>query len=186
MQLVPKVFVGGPIQYAIRTFKVAERSSEVCFDRDLKSSIETMITLYEDLGLEILSAHRFEHYGSMDVTNEAASVARRDFRWMTECDLFTAVVPLKLNGKPYRSDGTCVELGWASALGKPVVLVTGDLRSYSHLVAGLDNVTTVSVVDSAELQDRAALAARLSQFLATLGLSIETRPPLLNVSMAST
>lgn len=45
------------------------------------------------------------------------------------------------------SAGTHVELGWASALGKPIVLLLERGHEYAGLVTGLGSVTSVTSVE---------------------------------------
>lgn len=138
-----KIFVGGPIQYAI--------SGEGNFRKELRNLIEKIITDLLSAGHTVLSAHRYENYGEMDVTNKQAEVCARDFAWMNDCDLFVAVLPGDEDGFPVRSDGTCVELGWASSLGKKVIILRSSATQYSHLVAGLAAIANASFVDCADV-----------------------------------
>lgn len=64
----------------------------------------------------------------------------RDLEWMRRCDLFVA-----FPGEPV-SPGTHVEIGWASALGRPTVLLTEPGRSYAALVTGLPSVAPVRLL----------------------------------------
>lgn len=133
-QKFPVVFVGGPIQHA---------SILGQFSGGIKAIIEEILNGLEHQGAQVLSAHRYEGYGAMDVEGMHDMVAARDFAWMNQCSIFVAVLPDNDDGSPVRTDGTCVELGWASALGKPVVVVRSLTGSHSHLVKGLGSVTSV-------------------------------------------
>jgi nucleoside 2-deoxyribosyltransferase len=97
-------------------------------------------------GHKVLSAHLYENFGEMDVSGRVQEVCSRDFQWMRQCDLFVAVLPLDRDGNVICSSGTSVELGWASAMGKPIVLVCDPEAKYSHLVIGLDAVARVATV----------------------------------------
>lgn len=94
----------------------------------------------EAKGCRVLSAHRFERCGEMDIEEQEARVCRRDFAWMNEADVFSCVFPSGSGGHSVRTDGTCVELGWASALGKPIILITARDDKHSHLVKGLFSI----------------------------------------------
>jgi nucleoside 2-deoxyribosyltransferase len=98
-------------------------------------------------GHQILSAHLHEGFGEMDVSGKFQEVCARDYRWMRQCDVFVAVLPLDANGNVVVSNGTSVELGWASAIGKPIVIVCDPAPKYSHLVIGLDAIARVVKVD---------------------------------------
>lgn len=136
-----KVFVGGPIQYALNGNS---------FSASVKAALEHVITEVERAGYEVLSAHRVEEYGKVDSTGLEHEICNRDFNWMKECDVFIAVLPaLEDTHEIVRTDGTCVELGWASALGKNVFIVKSMNHTYSHLLEGLSacnqNVVKVDI-----------------------------------------
>lgn len=133
------VFVGGPIQYA--------------FDRDgsfnayLKSQILAALAAFETAGFETFSAHRTESFGEMDTASLQKEVCKRDYLWMQACDCFVAVLPAGPDGTPVRTEGTAVELGWASAFGKKIVILQTPGCAYSHLVAGLPAVADATYLD---------------------------------------
>lgn len=139
---IKTVFVGGPIQHAF---------SDKIFNNSLHNLIETVLSKLENEGFNVLSAHRFESYGQMDVEELKKEVCARDFNWMKSCDAFVAVLPAEKNMLPVRTDGTCVELGWASALGKKIVIIGTPEGKYSHLVAGLSATARTSYVECEEV-----------------------------------
>jgi nucleoside 2-deoxyribosyltransferase len=136
------IFLGGPFQFAL---------TKQGFDGKLRSLIIRLLQELEDAGFQVLSAHRFESFGLMDVEGQSEKVAERDFQWMCQCDVFVALLPLDDDCKPVRSDGTCVELGWASALRKPIVVVRSTRHVYSHLITGLVAITSASTLDYEEV-----------------------------------
>jgi nucleoside 2-deoxyribosyltransferase len=84
----------------------------------------------------VYSPHFNEQWGASWLP--ASVCVPADFRAVGRCDALVAVL-----GSP-PSCGVLVELGWASALGKPVVLVTeADLP---HVVDGLGTLTVVAHV----------------------------------------
>lgn len=124
-----RVFVGGPIQYLLQ----AENSgSVICSHREIISALR-------DAGCTILSAHEAEAYGELSSMFSPAEVTERDYAWAAACDVYVALLPTDKRGIPYRTDGTHVEIGWATALGKRVILVLDETpnRPYGHLVLGL-------------------------------------------------
>lgn len=110
-----------------------------------------------DAGFEVLSAHWYESFGLMDVNGKSEMVTKRDFQWMCQCDVYIALLPPDENCKSIRSDGTCVELGWASALRKPVIIVRSLKGIYSHLILGLAAIAPIIVLDYDEVVRDAAL-----------------------------
>lgn len=133
------VFVGGPIQYAI--------DGDGLFHAPTRSILNTVLEGLRKQGIRVLSAHEHEDFGEMDVSGKFQEVCLRDFKWMEQCDVFVAVLPLDGNGKVIYSAGTSVELGWASAMGKPIVLICDPAPVYSHLLVGLDAVARVIKID---------------------------------------
>lgn len=134
------VFVGGPIQYAVDT-------TSGKFDPPTRNAIEECITALTSRGIKVLSAHLHENFGEIDVSGMSLEVCTRDFAWMGRCDAFVAVLPLGASGEPIPTAGTSVELGWASAMGKPIVLVCAQTQNYSHLVIGLEAIAPVKRID---------------------------------------
>jgi nucleoside 2-deoxyribosyltransferase len=134
----PIVFLGGPFQFALK---------ENGFDPILKRLIADVLEDLEHAGFRTLSAHRHESFGLLDVNGQSAEVAKRDFKWMTEADVFIAILPLNEEFESIRSDGTCVELGWASALLKPLVVVRSSRHVYSHLIEGMVGLTSAVLLD---------------------------------------
>lgn len=133
------VFVGGPIQYAI------DDSGQ--FSKDLRGTLSSLLSALDARGCRVLSAHREERFGDVDMSGKCFEVCARDYAWMRHCDLFVAVLPVDRDGIPVTTSGTCVELGWASAMGKPIVLIVKPNAPYSHLVAGLHAATDVVRLD---------------------------------------
>ena len=94
--------------------------------------------------MTVHSAHRVENFGEMDISGKSNAITKRDYDWMISCDIFIAFLPDE-NGEILRTDGTCVELGWASSLGKPIILLRGKSQA-RPLIDGLDAIATVNIV----------------------------------------
>lgn len=138
LRLCATIFLGGPIQHAHCD------ASE--FDAKLRHCIGL---LYDFLSTSyrVLSAHVEEGFGERS-TLTSHDIVKRDYAWMSLCDVFVAVLPDALGGLPIRTDGTLIELGWACALGKPIMLLPDQVplqTSHSHLLRGLSAVGNVHV-----------------------------------------
>jgi nucleoside 2-deoxyribosyltransferase len=133
------VLVGGPIQYALN-----ENGS---FDKRLKSQIDFVLNTLANSNHRIFSAHKEEQFGKIDMIGKSALICKRDFNWMKQCDVFVCILPVMENGVPYRSDGTCIELGWASALGKKTIILKNMSDGYSHLITGLSALSDVTYLN---------------------------------------
>jgi hypothetical protein len=144
------VFVGGPIQHAIL---------ENSFVGELQDAITTAIGTVTEHGGNIFSAHVVEKFGAETASFTPEQVSVRDFRWMKKCDVFVPVLPLMEDQTLRRTDGTHVELGWATALGRPIVMITKQpfVESASHLLKGLHRVGLVQVIDFEEFTEKPSL-----------------------------
>jgi len=133
------VLLGGPIQHAI--------DRDGVFDGRFKNLILCLVEILEEAGYRVFSAHLVEDFGDLTPAENSADIVTRDHGWMQRCDVYVAVFP-RNGGEFIRSDGTHVEIGWASALGKPIVLVGDGIPSKenSHLVRGLGAITRVQFV----------------------------------------
>lgn len=155
------VFVGGPIQHAM---------SNAGFDTLLQELLLNILAELKIHGYQILSAHLVEEFGQKNEELDSDIVTRRDFHWMQKCDVFVAVLPLHSDGQVFRSDGTHVELGWAMATSKPVVLVAApqQLEAYSHLIRGMKTLTSVEVIDFNTLSKHAGIVSQTVKKLSLL------------------
>ncbi|AHH98917.1 hypothetical protein GCM10010174_47950 [Kutzneria viridogrisea] len=144
------VFVGGPIQHAIL---------EDSFFVPLQEAIEAAIGTVRDHGGEVFSAHVVEKFGLDTAAYTPKDVSARDFQWMKACDVFVPVLPALPDGTLYRTDGTHIELGWATALERPVVLITEQpfAEGASHLLKGLNWVGRVQAIDFTTFTENPAL-----------------------------
>ncbi|ADI05937.1 hypothetical protein SBI_02816 [Streptomyces bingchenggensis BCW-1] len=144
------VFVGGPIQHAILSNG---------FAGDLQDAISRAIDVVRENGGNVFSAHVVEKFGAETAAFTPEQVSVRDFRWMKKCDVFVPVLPLLPDRTLRRTDGTHVELGWATALGRPIVIVTKQpfVDSASHLLKGLHRVGSVWTVDFDEFTEKPSL-----------------------------
>lgn len=153
------VFVGGPIQNAV--------GGDGCFHGPTRSTVELVIESLTLDGHAVLSAHVHENFGELDVRGMSREVCLRDFGWMRQCDLFVAVLPLDELQNVIHSSGTAIELGWASALGRPVVLVCDPAPKYSHLILGLHAVTRTIALDINRSDLGEALREAVAMLLST-------------------
>ncbi|MFF3062389.1 nucleoside 2-deoxyribosyltransferase [Streptomyces sp. NPDC057909] len=148
----PVVFIGGP-------FKAAVDPETGILSHELQGRYRKLIGFYEENGWEVLSAHREEGWGLEMVP--ASVCTERDFRWMGSCDLFVA-----FPGDP-ASPGTHVEIGWGSAMGRPMILLLEEQGRHAALVTGLGGVapaTTYLTYDEGP-----GFMASLAQATADLG-----------------
>ncbi|MEU7476673.1 hypothetical protein AB0A63_11880 [Lentzea sp. NPDC042327] len=154
------VFVGGPIQHAL----VPGGMLGAVSDR-----LHAAIDQVERAGGAVLSAHVAERFGVTTADFTPDQVSERDFGWMRACDVFVPVLPVLADGTLLRTDGTHIELGWASALGRPIVGITEQpfADSASHLLKGLARVADAVFLSAAEFAEAPGLL--VDGVLAALG-----------------
>ncbi|MFF8832359.1 hypothetical protein [Streptomyces sp. NPDC015131] len=97
-----------------------------------------LIDHFEGHGFGVHNAHRREAWGAELMSPETCTPL--DQEEIRKADVFVA-----LPGVP-ASPGTHIEMGWASAFDKPIVLLLERGREYAFLVRGLHTVATVEYV----------------------------------------
>jgi hypothetical protein len=116
-----------------------------------------IIEHFERRGWDVHCAHKREGWGREFMS--PALCTRIDFDEISKCDYFVA-----FPGSP-ASPGTHIELGWASALGKRVILLQEVGKEYAFLVRGLGEIATTRRVEySGEDLDPALIEAEIVRF----------------------
>ncbi len=133
------VFVGGPIQEALKSGRIV---------RTLSYVLMNIVDAFERANFSVFSAHRAEQWGAISSTMSPEEVTSRDFSWMSASDLYVCVLPLRLDGSVWGSGGSHIELGWASGMKLPIIVVWDPRASeqYSHLLKGLHVTTPVRYI----------------------------------------
>jgi nucleoside 2-deoxyribosyltransferase len=119
---VDSVFIGGPF------LSLIDPATGLMSAQD-QLRFSKLIDVFEDAGREVFNAHRREGWGRDLMPPEQCS--QLDFEGLAACDLFVA-----FPGSP-ASPGTHVEIGWATAMRKPTLLLLEDGEYYTFLVTGL-------------------------------------------------
>jgi nucleoside 2-deoxyribosyltransferase len=102
------------------------------FNKDMKQTIENIVKALKQDGHTVRSAHLRENFG--DNLMKAEMCTPLDYQEILDCDLFVAIPSNPISG------GVHIELGWASALQKQVLLCLNDNDTYSPLIHGLHTV----------------------------------------------
>ncbi|MEU7478413.1 nucleoside 2-deoxyribosyltransferase [Lentzea sp. NPDC042327] len=131
-----------------------------------RKRLEGLRTAFLDLGLPVFNAHHNEGWGQGWLPPEVC--VPNDFRAMQTADVVCAYL-----GTP-ASGGVCLELGWASAMHKPVLLVLDEGVEHSQMVQGLSTTTPVRELVVRDGLDPSAHDAITA---ATVELARECSPP---------
>lgn len=102
---------------------------------DRKEQLQTLRQAFIDRGHAVFSAHHNEQWGEAWLAPEICTPA--DFLAVSNADVMCAIV-----SEP-PSPGVMIEIGWASALGVPIVLLQ-EGTSAPALVAGIGEVTSAT------------------------------------------
>ncbi|WP_446038343.1 nucleoside 2-deoxyribosyltransferase [Streptomyces sp. SID1121] len=122
------VFLGGPFKALV--------DADGTMDTEARTRIEAVIDRLEKEGYEVHNAHRRESWGAKFLTPDECT--RLDYDEISASTVFVA-----FPGSP-ASPGTHIEIGWASALRKPIVLLLEEDQDYAFLVRGLHTVADVT------------------------------------------
>ncbi|MGW1729278.1 hypothetical protein ACWCQK_41515 [Streptomyces sp. NPDC002306] len=125
-----------------------------------------LVSFFEQNGWEVLSAH---HEEPCSQSIMAAKRTRRDFHWIRSCDLYVA-----FPGDP-ASPKTHVEIGWASALQCPTILILEDRENHAFSVRGLGEIApTVHLTYGSGPEFLESLAQAVADFSDDLDLPYST------------
>ncbi|MEV6719597.1 nucleoside 2-deoxyribosyltransferase [Streptomyces xanthochromogenes] len=128
VQQTHSVFLGGPFKALV--------DSDGAMNAAARTRFEVLIERLEAEGYHVYNAHRRESWGAKFLTPDECT--RLDYDEISASSVFVAIP-----GHP-ASPGTHIEIGWASALGKPIVLLLEEGVDYAFLVRGLHTVADVT------------------------------------------
>lgn len=139
-QQTRSVFLGGPFKALV--------DANGAMNTEARTRFETLIEHLEAENYHVYNAHRRESWGAKFLTPDECT--RLDYDEISASTVFVA-----FPGHP-ASPGTHIEIGWASALGKPIVLLLEEGEDYAFLVRGLHtvaDVTYLTIGDTGSLAD---------------------------------
>jgi Nucleoside 2-deoxyribosyltransferase len=105
-------------------------SVQAGFEPRFRGYFEAIICKLRERGHSLYSAHMIENWGTK--LRDPKSMVAEDFAGVRNCDALVAYL-----GGPV-SEGVLVELGWASAHEKQIILLLEVRREYSPLVTNLN------------------------------------------------
>lgn len=138
VQQTRSVFLAGPFKALV--------DADGAMNTQARARFETLIERLEAENYHVYNAHRRESWGAKFLTPDECT--RLDYDEISASTVFVA-----FPGHP-ASPGTHIEIGWASAMGKPIVLLLEEGADYAFLVRGLHtvgNVTCLTIKDTESL-----------------------------------
>ena len=148
-----KVFVAAPFAGLMKGRRI---------DKSFASILRAVIQQLRSAGFQTLNAHEQENWGESWTAPEISTV--RDKQQIAVADLIVAIP-----GPPF-SGGVHIELGWASAMGKPILVLLSREAEYSQLVLGLPAVSHVHLMYYDQI---AEIPCKLQEFLCGNGLPVD-------------
>ena len=112
---------------------------------DKLNQIKTILKYLRDKGYEVLNAHERESWGKDWYPSEVCTPL--DFQGIQSSDILIAIL-----GNP-PSGGVHVELGWASAFRKRIIVCLNEGYPYSNLVLGLWKITSVEFIEYRDFEE---------------------------------
>ena len=123
----PQIFLAAPLL----KFVTSAAGVQPSFDADARRRLEVLESALQGLGADVFLAHRHERFGE---TRPAANIlAARDLDAMRRANLVVAW--------PSDSYGVHIELGWASALGTPIIVLRDHDNWTTPLLEGLPAIS---------------------------------------------
>jgi nucleoside 2-deoxyribosyltransferase len=122
-----KIFIACPVSKYIK--------DKIFLDEAFKTFMQRIYMLCKKFTPQVFLALEREKYGQNLMIDTCTAL---DFEDMKSSNLVIAI--------PDDSMGVAVELGWASALNKSVVLVLDRHQRYSPLISGLHEITRAEVI----------------------------------------
>ncbi|GAB2208931.1 hypothetical protein ROS1_57490 [Roseibium sp. ROS1] len=140
---IKKIFLGGPIKNAI------EKSG---FNGGLKQTILDTLQLLQEANFEVDSALtegylEEERVHALEASITPTEATAGDYQGVVESDIYVCLWPNGVDGQPFRSDGMCIELGWATASKIPCILIREISANHSDIVVGLEAIGAVEHID---------------------------------------
>lgn len=165
----PIAFVGGPFS---RYLEGGTR-----FSAAHRNIFTKAISLVRDQGFDVLSSHVVENFGDGERPDD---VAERAHRWVDDCDVYIALLPLDDAGGLPRTDGTFAEIGACIQLGRPILMLLPEtacpnLSSYTQnaIEAGLIVRVEPDAFFEGEIAIRDALSIGNKHPTKVLGSSVD-------------
>jgi len=133
-----RIFLAAPFSNVYRS-----RLGKV--DSRFRKRLETIIKLIMKEGHDVISAHLRENWGQNLMP--PSEFVPLDFNLIKECDLVIAYI----SDQP---SGVYVELGWASALKKKIIVLTDQpISQLSPLVQELPRITQAVIISFKDEND---------------------------------
>ena len=103
------LFIGGPIT----------NLNKQSYNIDIEKLILHFSNIAKNSNYQIFSAHIEEEFGRLPPEDDSI-IVERDLRWIDQANTCLFLFPANNLDEPIRTDGTCIELGYALAQKKKI------------------------------------------------------------------
>ena len=142
-----RIFLSAPFSSVYR-----EQTGSV--DPKFRDRLEKIITLIKEKNHELISAHLREKWGKKRIHPNV--FIPLDLKEIEECDLVIAYLG-------HQPSGVYIELGWASAFKKNIIIITEQpISQLSPLIQGLNRITKTIIIN---FREESELLAKLASVL---------------------
>ncbi len=139
-----KIFLTGPMT------KLQDPITHEFSEKHIKR-IKRMISFLEAKGHEIKNAHKDEEFGRN--MPSFSVMVKRDYDAIEWCDLLFAY-PI--------SRGVCVEVGYAHALRKKIILLIREGKYFTPMIRGMEQYDNIEIIRFSDEED---LYPKLERFV---------------------
>jgi nucleoside 2-deoxyribosyltransferase len=147
-----KIFLSAP-------FSSVYNEQKGIVDPKFRERLQKIITLIKKKNHDILSSHLRENWGKNRM--HPSEFTLLDIKEIKSCDLVIAY----LNSQP---SGVYMELGWASAFKKKIIIITEQpLSQLTPLIGGLNRITETIII---KFKDENELLRKLDSVLQTFAV----------------
>ena len=115
------------------------------FSKDYKNKLIQLSSNLRKMGHTVIIAHEQEEWGKNILPPDICT--KSDFKEISSSDLLIAYP-----GSP-PSGGVHIEIGWASAFKKMIIIIKRDGDSYSPLINGMNEITITSYIVCKDFSD---------------------------------
>lgn len=139
---IQKVYIAAP--FGSKTINIPDRQYGEIIDKDYIGFLEAVETILIHEGFKVHLPHRDTNQWGK-VYHEPSFVVNRNWEEIQNCDILVAF--------PKKSRGVHIEIGWASALQKTIILALEDNEEASEVALALDSITEAIMLRFSGIND---------------------------------
>jgi nucleoside 2-deoxyribosyltransferase len=152
---IPKAYIAAP--YTEKSIiKNKSHSYGKIEDISYRNFLDVIESALKEFGFNTFLPHRDIHKWG-DVYIEPGLVTKQSLEALRTCEILVTY--------PEKSAGANIELGWASALNKKIIIFMHEKENPSLMQLGLEGITKTKIIKFKDIMD---LRFKLKEYLSTL------------------